>query len=76
MENEIMNFEDVEVMEDAVAANGKTGIGTGVAIAIGAGLALAVGAGVKMVKNAIANHKAKKAARELESAYAEETEEK
>lgn len=71
MENEIMNFDEVQV-EDVVATNGSSSIGTGVAIAIGAGLALAVGAGIKMVKNVIANHKAKKAAKQCEAELAEE----
>ena len=58
--NEIMNYEDIEVMDDVIVEDGKTGIGTGVAMLIGAGLTLAVGAGVKLVKKLVAKHKAKK----------------
>ena len=57
--NEIMNFEDIEII-DNVEVSEKTGIGTGVAMLIGAGLTFAVGAGVKLVKKAIAKHKANK----------------
>lgn len=58
--NEIMNYEDIEVVEDVIVEDGNSGIGTGVAMAIGAGLAIAVGAGVKLVKKCIAKRKAKK----------------
>ena len=74
--NEIMNFEDIEVVEDAVAASGKPVIGTGVAIAIGAGVAIAVGAVVKLAKKQIAKHKAKKEAAAVEVEAVEETEDK
>lgn len=58
--NEIMNYEEIEVMDDAVLADEGTGIGTGVAMLIGAGLTLAVGAGVKLAKKGIAWIKAQK----------------
>lgn len=58
--NEIMNYEEIEVMDDAVMAEEGSGIGAGVAMLIGAGLTLAVGAGVKLGKKAIAAYKAKK----------------
>ena len=63
--NEMMNYEDIEIVED-VAGEG-TKMGTGVAMLLGAGLAFAVGAGVKLVKKGIAAYKAKKALREAES---------
>jgi hypothetical protein len=66
MENEIMNFEEVEIL-DEVVANGKPRVGTGGAMLIGAGLTLAVGAGVKLVKKLIANHKAKKELQQREA---------
>ena len=58
--NEIMNYEEIEVMDDAVMADEHSGIGTGVALLNGAGLTLAVGAGVKLAKKGIAALKAKK----------------
>lgn len=61
MENEIMNYED-EVMDievEPIETEGS-GVSTGVAIAIGAGLAVAATAIVKLVKKAVAKHKAKK----------------
>ena len=58
--NEVMNYEEIEVMDDAVVAEESSGIGTGVAMLIGAGLAFAVGAGVKLAKKAYAACKAKK----------------
>ena len=58
--NEIMNYEEIEVMDDVVADEGA-GIGTGVAMLIGAGLTLAVGAGVKLAKRGIAYIKEQKA---------------
>lgn len=58
--NEIMNYEDIEMMDDAVMAEEKTGIGTGAAMLIGAGLTLAVSGAVKLVKKGIAAYKAKK----------------
>lgn len=66
--NEIMTFEDVEIV-DEIAVGNKPSISTGAAVAIGAGLALAVTAGVKLVKKAIAKHRAKK---EQEQALCEE----
>ena len=57
--NEIMNYEEIEIMDDVVAEE-KTGVSTGVAMLIGAGLTLAVSAGVKLVKKGIAAYKAKK----------------
>lgn len=62
--NEIMNYEDIEVMDDVVVEEEGSGIGTGGAMLIGAGVALAVGAGIKLVKKAIAKHKAKKELRQ------------
>lgn len=62
--NEIMNYEDIEVMEDTVVADEKAGMGTGLAMLIGAGVTIAVGAGVKLVKKAVAKRKAKKALRQ------------
>ena len=67
MENEIMNFEDVEVVEGEIV-NERSGIGTGTAMLIGAGLVFAVGAGIKAVKKGIAALKAKKEAKEAEKA--------
>lgn len=58
--NEIMNYEEIDVMNDEVVAEGNSGIGTGVAMLIGAGLTFAVGAGVKLAKKGIAAWKAKK----------------
>ena len=58
--NEIMNYEETEVMTDEIVADGGSSIGTAAAMAIGAGLALAIGAGVKLGKKAIAAYKAKK----------------
>lgn len=58
--NEIMNYEETDVMNDDVVVNEGTGIGTGVAVLIGAGLTLAVGAAVKFGKKAVAAYKAKK----------------
>lgn len=58
--NEIMNYEDIEVMDDVVVADDDTGIGAGVAMLLGAGLTLAVGAGVKLGKKLYAGYKAKK----------------
>lgn len=66
MENEIMNYEDIEVMDDEIVTDEKTGMGTGVAMLIGAGVTLAVSAGVKLVKKGIAAYKAKKALRKPE----------
>lgn len=58
--NELMINEEIEVMNDEIVAEGKSGIGAGVAMLIGAGLTLAVGAGVKLAKKGIAAIKAKK----------------
>ena len=60
MENEIMNYEEIEVMDDVAEANENSGMGAGVAMLIGAGLTLAVGAGVKLAKKGIAYIKTKK----------------
>lgn len=60
MENEIMNFEETEIMDEVVVED-KKGLGAGTAALIGAGVVLAVTAGIKLVKNGIAKHKAKKA---------------
>ena len=76
--NEIMNYEDIEVMDDAIVAEEGNGIGTGIAMLIGAGLACAVGAGVKLGKKVYAAYKAKKELRQpdkeilVESEYLEE----
>ena len=59
--NELMNVEEIEVMDDVVVTEEKSGISTGGAMLIGAGLTLAVGAGIKAVKKLIAKRKAKKA---------------
>ena len=58
--NELMNVEEIEVMDDVVVAEEKSGIGTGGAMLIGAGLVLAVSAGIKLVKKKLADRKAKK----------------
>lgn len=58
--NELMNYEDIAVMDEAIVAEEKSGMSTGVAMLIGAGLTLAVGAGVKLAKKGIAYFKAKK----------------
>lgn len=62
--NEIMNYEEIEVMDDAVVADEKTGVGAGVAMLIGAGLTLAVGAGVKLAKKGVAAWKKHKELRQ------------
>lgn len=64
--NEIMNYEEIEVMDDAYEAEENAGIGTGVAMLIGAGLTFAIGAGVKLGKKAIAAIKAKKEAKKAD----------
>lgn len=58
--NEIMNYEDIEIMDDEIVADGGSGIGTGIAMLIGAGLACAVGAGIKLGKKVYAGYKAKR----------------
>jgi hypothetical protein len=58
--NEIMNFEDVEVVETDIEVCENSGIGTGVAMLIGAGITAAVGAGVVLGKKLVAKWKAKK----------------
>lgn len=65
--NEVMNYEENEVMDEVIVEDGGSGIGTGVAMLIGAGLACAVGAGVKLVKHIVAKHKAKKELRKPEA---------
>lgn len=77
--NEIMNYED-EVLDNEVEViemeAENSGISTGAAIAIGAGLTLAITAGIKLVKKAIAKHKAKKELRLVsENDFVEPTEE-
>ena len=62
--NEIMNYEEIDVMNDEVVTDEATGIGAGVGMLIGAGLTLAVGAGVKLAKKLYANYKAKKELRQ------------
>ena len=72
--NEIMNYECVENMEDAVAATGKSGIGTGAKIAIGVGVVVAATAIIKLGKKLISRRKAKKEAEVLESEVVDESE--
>ncbi len=67
--NELMTMEEVEIMDDVVVAEEKSGIGTGAAMLIGAGLTLAVTAGVKLVKKGIKAIKAKKEAKKAEDDY-------
>lgn len=71
--NEIMNYEDIEMMDDVIVEDGKSGMGTGVAMLLGAGLTLAIGAGVKLVKKGIAAYKAKKEARANEHDFCVDT---
>ena len=59
--NEIMNYEENEVMDEVIVADEGAGIGTGLAMLIGAGIACAVGAGVTLVKKGIKWAKEKKA---------------
>lgn len=79
--NELMNVEEIEVVDDVVVTEEKSGIGTGLAMIIGAGLALAASAGVKAAKKGIAKLKAKRAAKKsedkvrIEDEYIEEIEE-
>lgn len=73
--NEIMNYEEIEVMDDEIVADGGSSVGTGVAMLIGAGLALAVGAGAKLVKKGIAAYKAKKELRQPDKEIIVEPEE-
>lgn len=61
--NEIMNYEEVEVMDEAVEVSEGAGMSTGVAMLIGSGLTLAGIAVVKLAKKGIAAIKAKKALR-------------
>lgn len=62
--NEIMNYEENEVMVTDVVADGGSSIGTAAAMAIGAGLAFAIGAGVKLAKKGVAAWKSKKELRQ------------
>ena len=57
--NEIMNFEDIEVMDNIELCE-DSGIGTGVAMLIGAGIAAAAGGVVVLAKKGIAAWKARK----------------
>lgn len=59
--NEIMNYEETEVMDGVVEADGGDRMGTGLAMLIGAGIACAIGAGVAGVKKGIKWIKDKKA---------------
>ena len=61
MENNEIVMEEIEFVDDAVMADEKTGVSTGVAMLIGAGLTFVVGAGVKLAKKAYTAYKAKKA---------------
>ena len=72
--NEIMNYEEIENVDDAVVVDEKPGMSTGVAMLIGAGVTLAVGAGIKLAKKGIAAIKAKKAEKAAKSAAATESE--
>ena len=58
--NEIMNYEDVEVMDTDIEVCEDSGIGTGIAMLIGAGIAAAIGGGVVLAKKGWAKLKAKK----------------
>ena len=58
--NEIMNFEAVDMSDDMIMEGEGTGISTGGAMLIGAGLTLAIGAGIKLAKKGWAYLKAKK----------------
>lgn len=69
MENELMTMEENEIMDDAVVAEEKSGIGTGAAMLIGAGLTLAVTACVKLAKKGIKAIKAKKEAKNAKGDY-------
>lgn len=64
--NEIMNYEDIEVMDDAIVEEGRSGMGTGTAMLLGAGLAFAVGGAVKLGKRIWTKYKAKKELQETE----------
>lgn len=66
-DNEIMNYDEMEVVEGEIVADEKPGISTGAAMLIGAGLTIAVTAGVKLVKKGIAAIKAKRAAKKSEN---------
>lgn len=56
MENEIMNYNEIEFVE----AEENTGKGKGIAVLVAGGVALAVAAGVKLFKTARAKYLAKK----------------
>lgn len=73
MENEIMNFDGTEIMDETVVT-GKKGLGAGKAALIGTGVILAGIAGFKLVKKAIAKHKAKKAECQDDEDYEEVSE--
>lgn len=62
--NEIMNYEENEVMNADVVADGGSSMGTLMAMAIGAGIASACVAGAKLVKKGIAKWKDKKELRQ------------
>lgn len=62
--DEIMNYEEEEVMEPEEATeveSEETGMSTGVAMLIGAGLTVAAAAAVKLGKKLVAKFRAKKA---------------
>lgn len=73
MENEIMNFEETEIVDEIVTE--KKGLGAGKAALIGAGVVLAVTAGYKLVKKGIAKYKAKKAESQDEEDFEEVSDE-
>lgn len=73
MENEIMNYEDIEIMDDEVVAEGGSGISTGTAMLIGAGVTLAIGAGVKLGKKVYEYFKAKKEQQERDAVVQSES---
>lgn len=58
--NEIMNFENIDMTDDVIMEGEGSGISTGGAMLIGAGLTLAIGAGIKLAKKGIAWLKARK----------------
>ena len=73
--NELMMNEEIEVMNDEFVADGKSGVGTIVAMAIGAGIASACVVGAKLVKKGVAAWKAKKELRKPDKEIVVEAEE-
>lgn len=62
--NEIMKYEETEIVDDVVVAEEKSGVGTGTKLLIAAGVIAAGTAVVKLVKKGIAKWKAKKELRQ------------